>query len=838
MSSKPGTNGFSIRKLIHQRRTEADLDDEIEDAFECSSAKTLRLQYELEQYQSHRTSMSSSKARSNMRIPKPITVARRASDAAHRGLGSAESSSSSRSHSRRISSPSLPLSAATFSTDRLSPATPLTRVSGESLRFQELQRLNHPAFVHGIPSPPLEPEDVKTTNGGSGRLRAVAAESWLLEDGTPGCSTMSAHVKQLIRETDEAFQAVNTALAEAKQAYAHVTPRSSHEEGRALPTQQRHAQTKTQAKVQTKKPVLRAFPVTTTNRVVPSPRKTNFTTQKESTLPHLPPMNVSKPNKSKRTNNNDNNNNKSSQSSTLNRLNLAADKVTDKLFFEGRSGRFVFHKKIEADEVVTPSQIEQFKLSRLAKEAAGESGDAVLSCTAFDKGALPTDLKPPTTKAAAVHREQDALLLLATPPATPPQLASPFSTAAAALADDDHPMQQQQSKSGLSSTRKRRPGHTRGNSSTSHIPLLPTIPEVRITAPGLTRPNTEENNSNHISKNDPDNDVYDDDNNDYDTDNEQLVFFPSTPWTATVPSFKHGRIRLEKADLSHNASAVRALEARLLTSPDETLDWTAFQMAILGGAGDLGSDPDHFLARDAQEQLVDELCDWFADLGFDASALGTLRTANNPVSHRKPSSSSSSSLSFSKRPTRSMTTSTTSPAARTASTPGSTTRGVFAGCPALTSCADSSESSADERTASLPIPIATEHPSGFWNTAPFDETRCREFAAGCGTIKRWTLEGHPKRPSVDVGKINYGGGDSDNEDHNLLGGSLKERNRKNGRASVDSLPQSPMLDLRMTTAVNGTREMVPMGYNLGHDLGDFLKWESEHVYASGFYGAD
>ena len=58
------------------------------------------------------------------------------------------------------------------------------------------------------------------------------------------------------------------------------------------------------------------------------------------------------------------------------------------------------------------------------------------------------------------------------------------------------------------------------------------------------------------------------------------------------------------------------------------------------------------------------------------------------------------------------------------------------------------------------------------------------------------------------------------------------------REGVDSLPQSPMLDLVMTTAVDGSKEFVPMGYNLGHDLGDFLKWESENVYATAFYGSD
>lgn len=47
--------------------------------------------------------------------------------------------------------------------------------------------------------------------------------------------------------------------------------------------------------------------------------------------------------------------------------------------------------------------------------------------------------------------------------------------------------------------------------------------------------------------------------------------------------------------------------------------------------------------------------------------------------------------------------------------------------------------------------------------------------------------------------------------------------------SYESMPQSPMAELVMTCAADGTEYAVPMGYNLGHDLGEFLRWESEHV---------
>ncbi|KAF3764485.1 hypothetical protein M406DRAFT_322626, partial [Cryphonectria parasitica EP155] len=111
-------------------------------------------------------------------------------------------------------------------------------------------------------------------------------------------------------------------------------------------------------------------------------------------------------------------------------------------------------------------------------------------------------------------------------------------------------------------------------------------------------------------------------------------------------------------------------------------------------------------------------------------------------------------------------------------------------------------------------------------------------------LKRWTLEGHPKRyqgPGIDVLKANTLPLKKSGGQH--LSPKPLPRTPKSGRLgslreSMVSLPQSPMLDLVMTTAVDGSKEFVPMGYNLGHDLGDFLKWESEHVYASGFYGSD
>jgi hypothetical protein len=45
---------------------------------------------------------------------------------------------------------------------------------------------------------------------------------------------------------------------------------------------------------------------------------------------------------------------------------------------------------------------------------------------------------------------------------------------------------------------------------------------------------------------------------------------------------------------------------------------------------------------------------------------------------------------------------------------------------------------------------------------------------------------------------------------------------------ADSLPPSPMLELLVPNP-SKDNELIPMGFNLGHDLGDFLRWETNHV---------
>lgn len=252
-------------------------------------------------------------------------------------------------------------------------------------------------------------------------------------------------------------------------------------------------------------------------------------------------------------------------------------------------------------------------------------------------------------------------------------------------------------------------------------PLLPTIPEVVVTTPDtLAYMNSNQKQSSRTFA---------------PVDEDDFIFFQSTNYTITQPCFRHGAIRFPKSEV------VKGMKF----DPDDTLDWTAFQMAILGGAGDLFSDPSDFSQRSEAEEIAD-LIDWFEDFGFDHH--GQLVPPSGATS------------------------------------------------PASTAYSPSSSVSTD---INLPIPVEYEHPSGFWNEGHLNTSKF--LTAGCG-IRRWTMEGHPKRYN---------------------------------RESIESLPPSPMMDLVMMRDSDGEPEVVPMGYNLGHDLGDFLRWEAENVYATGVY---
>lgn len=1103
--------GFSIRKLITQRRTWPESDSDNEDAFECSSAKTIRMQYELEQYQqqqqqkelrhAHKSrsswmSNSSPKRKTYKKVPKPIvvvghhsngvvvhsgTAGRRIStplpasalsgfvspgtppsDSSDGSLSSCSGGDCSQRHHRHqrhhSDSKAAPLAAGTPSKPRLSTptmtagwmsprggalcpvATPTSATKNSShdgspilnladtvsassglargdqdgmpsppptatinnshtshikppttttsLNFAPItaektsvtmpsHQQRNPRYVNSTESYTLDPpmtRDAKDRKAGSREVpRAVqnpskvsdedenTCERFLEGKDYQSCDNLPDNVQQLIWETDEAFKAVGTALAEARLAS------QSHPQSKELQEQVQQLQRASQAlQIQTKSldttllqtlppstyqgPVSRArkesvamspisptpgrgsitsfprknksSPVSSSNNMLRSPthatsikkakrksparpktpRSATAPTPTTSTWPDTPaPTSKAStfgPSASSAERSGSPAQRQQTSYRSLSRWNLKADNVTEKLF-NGPRGRFGFHK-IEADEVVTPGQVQQYRQSRIAKAQAeaqaetrrcnsneslrsiAESVGGVVSDSnsvntpveqfhlqdlpsrignsAANLGVLSPVAEVLTPKSPTFDLDRDASRRsnltepktpttrfsrqgqtpLATPPPTPPQPSPSTFTTRFPLStpspDEDtttffksHSFPDPPIKES-----PQRPTHKRGTSSSSRVPILPTIPEVRITStPSQHSYPTKSQNGRrpsemHMDQPSPRLSPMEAPN--FEEDDEYL-FFKSAPFTATMPCFEHGRIRLAKADLV-NAGTINSLESKLLSSPDETLDWTAFQMAILGGAGDFFSDPSDFCARDAEEELVDDLCDWLEGFGLPTDALGALAKSEEKAPAVSPVTPCSPAHVSAISPPGSVN--------RTFHDPSRNRSINHIVNGSISSCSGSARSSGEVseevqemlQVQSMPIPIDSEHPSGFWNTRPFDAAR---FYTG-GGIKRWTLEGHPKRyqgPGIDVDKANTlqcesGSGSPERGD----GGRAKLRE------GVDSLPQSPMLDLVMTTGVDGSKEYVPMGYNLGHDLGDFLKWESENVYATAFYGTD
>ncbi|KAG0645926.1 hypothetical protein D0Z07_7846 [Hyphodiscus hymeniophilus] len=80
------------------------------------------------------------------------------------------------------------------------------------------------------------------------------------------------------------------------------------------------------------------------------------------------------------------------------------------------------------------------------------------------------------------------------------------------------------------------------------------------------------------------------------------ILLPSTSFTMTCPLFEQGPIRIERK------------EKELL--PDEVLDWTAFQMAISGTMDEIGVDERDDIEWAADEAEVDGILDWWNEYKF------------------------------------------------------------------------------------------------------------------------------------------------------------------------------------------------------------------------------
>ncbi|KAI0506962.1 hypothetical protein F5B22DRAFT_622100 [Xylaria bambusicola] len=403
----------------------------------------------------------------------------------------------------------------------------------------------------------------------------------------------------------------------------------------------------------------------------------------------------------------------------------------------------LFHK-IEVDEMLTPDQIEAFKQQRITKFQVDKMAEALeqeLAGSILEPLHLDDFPSPPGSADA------DARIEL--PAEEKPEIA--FSEG---VMQRNPSFERQHTSSTPPIPVRHRPTFHKTNSS-PNIPSrhvrsssrkvmteLPIIPETSTT-PQTAGDFYFSNDSNESLSN-----------------FSEYIYLPSPSLSAIAPTFQHGPIRLSKYDL---------LPAMKL-SHDEDLDWTAFQMAISGGAGDLFSESDDVM-RQREEEEVADIAAWWDSWHFESS--GELVTTEYEAS------SPTSTLSGDEIPDLSY-----------------------------------SEIDSDNQNS----------PHLKWQSAQH-----RISAAGLHLDLGFTKE----KSHLSSQYYTNGPGGNANDDTWPRDGEQKQA--AINRQSIQSLPPSPMLDLRVIRSPSGDDlDVVPMGYNLGHDLGDFLKWEAEHAFAGDF----
>lgn len=457
----------------------------------------------------------------------------------------------------------------------------------------------------------------------------------------------------------------------------------------------------------------------------------------------------------------------------------------------GLLSRQVF-RKIEADETLTPDRLQAVRATREYQLRLKRSNETLHKADA-DRSNTPVepfhlqDL-PSRIGAAGVATSTVAVALPSNDPAPPPsscdlpvrrdfsipRKALPPTAAASALSLRSHA--QSMGECGSLDSRAvsvpippmKNPARRIAKVTRVSLPM-PTIPEVLATTPvegnkrSLPSPSPRPSSSSLAGASSHANTKEQRFAPEQDQD---FVFFHATPYTLNAPAFRHSRIQFPKSEMARYMNLSR----------DEPLDWTAFQMAILGGAGEFLSGPSADFTASHQtagaRNDVDDgesLAAWFEGFGFASAGQlvseGTqIEGSPSTVAVRRSGEYSPASWSM---------------------------------------CGTDSEGDDDEKKADvhateddLPIPVAHEHPSGFWNEGVVDTARFLRDNETC-KIKRWTVDGTPRK------RYNAGHG------------------------ATTSLPQSPVVEC--VYVGSGSEHLLSMGSNLERDLHEFLSWEAQNV---------
>ncbi|KAI1077347.1 hypothetical protein F5B20DRAFT_272257 [Whalleya microplaca] len=577
------------------------------------------------------------------------------------------------------------------------PPQPFSKDHGRSPEF-----MNHSSELSG--------PTFNSTEALSLQLEDKATLSKQYPRGQLSPQGYSDNIQEFIQEADEAFKAVGSAFAEIKLA------ENTYKELPRLPTP--HA-----SPIITRAPPSRIHslrPRIVTSPVRPLKRDTSLSKVKRKKSKKTKSMKPQrKPTPAKQAA-------KSGPKWTL------SDNVTELL-----SGK-LFHK-LEVDEMVTPRQVEEFRLHRMSQLRSQKSVET-LDTESTDTPIEPFHLEGLTSRIGSAGIELNAdTSTKDRPPAAlfESGIKQDFSLEGQ---DEEHFINELPAVSSSQPYTGDRPMLFKNATFPMPPSKLPQRPGARNQKKAL--PSIPETVV--VPASDDELFLGDKFGQSPGVADSNYVFLQSSPCSMTVPTFRHGPIRLAKSDLVPDVKF----------GADEGLDWTAFQMAISGGAGDWFTDSDDTIHRIEAED-VEDLLNWWRS--WDFGSPGGLITQDDTE----------------------------------ALSPTSTT-----------SDEDYLDISYSEIEKDNPY-----SPHHQWQ-----QLRLKAAAEG---------------RQLDFDDIS---------------GQANEHGRKPlrefaGRESYASLPQSPMLDLQVVRSPDNDDDVdvVPMGYNLGHDLGDFLKWEAEHAYAGDFY---
>jgi hypothetical protein len=395
----------------------------------------------------------------------------------------------------------------------------------------------------------------------------------------------------------------------------------------------------------------------------------------------------------------------------------------------------VFSGKIfrtEVDEMLTPDRLLQLQEShRLSQEHRLSVDSARGAETDEDTPTEPFHLQSLSNRLDAAQRNAPPFPSpILPPPATPQHTAQPPNRPArpklprkVQLTDPSVKRENETEMTINELTFPSPPRISRRPSASGNVLHLPTIPEISplrlspaelfTSVPSILQPT--------LSKPKP-------------RSEGGFIFLPCTEFTLTSPLFRHGTIRVP----------VAYREPKFCPG-EESLDWTAFQMAISGTGGIDGYADSYERGEIEQMELkqmereADDIMDWWAEFGFQ-------------------------------------------------------------GCGNM--CGDES----------LRVPGSQQK--------GLTRKKRRDDIERASVLEAQVSPRHSEylKKIVDKEKIVV----ADNS-------GFLSANEEPLRGSVaESLPPSPMLDFVLPSPSKDS-EVIPMGFNLGHDLGDFLRWETNHV---------